>query len=88
MSVLNKRWGCGRHFAHRGYGRRIGRLTFTSPFSAAFCLPLSLGDPTAATVIVGNWPVFFALMIFYLLVNATLLWSILWLFNVRWRVLT
>lgn len=67
---------------------RIGQLTFTSPFSAAFSLPLSLGDPTAGTVIVGNWPVFFAFMIFYLLVNATLLWSILWLFNVRWRVLT
>lgn len=66
----------------------IGQLTFTSPFSAAFALPLTLSDPVAPPVIAANWTVFLAFLIFYLLINVTLLWSILWLFKVRWRVLT
>jgi ABC-type transport system involved in multi-copper enzyme maturation permease subunit len=60
----------------------IGRLTFTSPFSTSFALPLNVSD----TPVFANWPVFFAFLVFYALVNAALLWSMLWLFDVRWRV--
>jgi ABC-type transport system involved in multi-copper enzyme maturation permease subunit len=66
--------------------RWIGQLTFTSPFSASFALPLTLGHVADAPVISANWPVFFGFLAFYAMVNATLLWSMLWLFNVRWRV--
>jgi hypothetical protein len=61
---------------------RISQLTFTSPFSASFSLPLSVGD----TALPGNWAVFVGFLAFYTMVNATLLWSMLLLFNVRWRV--
>jgi ABC-type transport system involved in multi-copper enzyme maturation permease subunit len=72
----------------------IGRLTFTSPFAAAFSLPLVLahGSQTtgtaAAPTIAANWPVFGGYLALYVAVNAALLGSILWLFNKRWRVST
>ena len=72
----------------------IGSFTFTSPFSASFSLPLvadraaegAASNPVAA--IVGNLPVFFGFLAFYITLNAVLLGSILWLFNKRWRVST
>lgn len=60
----------------------IRQLTFSSPFSASFSLPLSPGDPPRG----ANWPVFFGFLGLYVMANATLLSSMLWLFNVRWRV--
>ncbi len=60
----------------------IRQLTFTSPFAASFSLPLHLGDAPPDE----RWPVFFGFLTFYVMVNLTLLWSMLWLFNVRWRV--
>jgi len=66
----------------------IGQLTFTSPFSASFALPLTLGQLGDAPANPGNWPVFYAFLAFYAMINTTLLWSMLWLFNVRWRVST
>ncbi|HUT11746.1 MAG TPA: ABC transporter permease subunit [Thermoguttaceae bacterium] len=60
----------------------IRRFTFTSPFSASFALPLSVGQ----TPRLGQWPIFFAFASFYAMVNATLLWLMLWLFDARWRV--
>ncbi|NQU19803.1 MAG: ABC transporter permease subunit [Candidatus Nealsonbacteria bacterium] len=65
---------------------RLGQLTFTSPFSAAFSLPLTLNKQGEEVPIVGNWPVSIGFLAFYLAVNAALLGSMLWLFNVRWRV--
>jgi len=61
------------------------QLMFTSPFATAFSLPLVLGNP-AGPAGAANWPVFYAFLAFYALVNVSLLWSMLWLFNVRWRV--
>jgi ABC-type transport system involved in multi-copper enzyme maturation permease subunit len=60
----------------------IGHLTFTSPFAAAFGLPLSPGDASRP----ANWPVFLGFLTFYSMAGVALLWSMLWLFNVRWRV--
>jgi ABC-type transport system involved in multi-copper enzyme maturation permease subunit len=64
----------------------IGQLTFTSPFAAAFSLPLSLGRFGENVPILANWPVVGGFFTFYVLLNASLLCSMLWLFNVRWRV--
>jgi ABC-type transport system involved in multi-copper enzyme maturation permease subunit len=64
----------------------VERLTFTSPFSAAFSLPLSLEHWDHVTPIAANWPVFYGFIAFYVLLNGTLLSSIIWLFNRRWRV--
>ena len=62
--------------------RWIGALTFTSPFGAAFSLPLHAGkDPRLAL-----WPVVGSYFAFYALLDAVLLSSMLWLFRVRWRV--
>jgi ABC-type transport system involved in multi-copper enzyme maturation permease subunit len=65
----------------------IAQFTLTSPFSAAFALPLDTGQSTAQVVqSAGNWPVFLGFLVFYALVDFTLLRSMIWLFNVRWRV--
>jgi len=64
----------------------VERLTFTSPFAAAFSLPLSLDRWEHVTPIAANWPVFYGFIAFYVLLNGTLLSSIVWLFNRRWRV--
>ena len=62
----------------------LRRLAFTSPFAASFSLPLKLDKDEPA--IEPNWPVFFGFLGFYIALNASLLWAIVWLFNVRWRV--
>ncbi len=64
----------------------ISQLTFTSPFSASFALPLSLQKLRHASVLAANWPVFVGHLVFYMLINLGLLGSMLWLFKVRWRV--
>ena len=61
----------------------IGQLTFTSPFAAAFSLPLNPRDSPPRP---ANWPVFWGFLTFYVMAAVALLWSMLWLFNVRWRV--
>jgi ABC-type transport system involved in multi-copper enzyme maturation permease subunit len=60
----------------------IGKLTFTSPFAAAYALPLKIGD----SAIPANWSVFFGYMALYGILNLGLLFSIVELFNARWRV--
>jgi len=60
----------------------IGRCTFTSPFAAALSLPLTAG----ATPRVANWPVVWGFFAFYVVLNTVLLWAMLRLFHMRWRV--
>jgi ABC-type transport system involved in multi-copper enzyme maturation permease subunit len=64
----------------------LSQLTFTSPFSATFALPLNLDPVSNAPTIAANWPLFFAFLGFYAVLNVVLLSTMLWLFNVRWRV--
>jgi len=70
----------------------VRELTFTSPFAASFNLPLTLGRGAADRQAAGRVPiegklsVFFNCLAFYLAVNGALFASMLWLFNVRWRV--
>jgi len=60
----------------------------TSPFSAAFAVPLDMSltetDPNAE--IPGSWPLFAAYLGFTAVLNATLLSLMVFLFDVRWRV--
>jgi ABC-type transport system involved in multi-copper enzyme maturation permease subunit len=69
----------------------VGKLTFTSPFAAAFSLPLGLerllgGSPTPGAAIPANWTIFFGYLAFYGVLNLAMLLSIVELFNARWRV--
>jgi ABC-type transport system involved in multi-copper enzyme maturation permease subunit len=68
----------------------IGRLTFTSPFAAAFSLPLGLGQSpetvTPDAFFPDSWPHFFGYLAFYGVLNLALLMSIAELFKARWRV--
>ncbi|MFZ5828991.1 MAG: ABC transporter permease subunit [Planctomycetota bacterium] len=63
----------------------IRSLTFTSPFAAAFSLPLGLGS-TDRVPIEGHWPVVIGFFAFYSVLLMGMLSTMLWLFNVRWRV--
>jgi hypothetical protein len=58
--------------------------SFTSPFAAAFALPIDLQMPGPAVVV--NWPLFFSFLVFYAFANCALLGAMIWLFNTRWRV--
>lgn len=61
----------------------------TSPFSAAFAVPLDVRlatDTSASVAATGNWPLFLAYVGFNLALNALLLGIMIWLFNTRWRV--
>jgi ABC-type transport system involved in multi-copper enzyme maturation permease subunit len=63
----------------------LTQASFTSPFAAAFALPIDLGMP-GTTPLAANWGFFAAFEVFYLLLNGSLMGAIAWLFNVRWRL--
>jgi len=76
-------------------GAWITRFGFTSPFAASFSLPLNVSTPAPGTQPAQqqvskatHWPVYTApaFLGFYALVDLSLIWIILRLFNVRWRV--
>jgi len=63
----------------------------TSPFSAAFNVPLKTDplerdDDPEVVARRGSWGLYGGFVAFTLALNATLLSLIVWLFNVRWRV--
>jgi hypothetical protein len=62
----------------------VTQASFTSPFAAAFALPIDLMMP-GATRATANWPFFAAFELFYLALDGALLGAMPWLFNVRWR---
>ncbi len=66
----------------------IDRALCTSPFAAAFSLPLSLGGLEGAPTqpVLGNAFTAWAFLAFYLGLDALLLGAILWRFRLRWRV--
>jgi hypothetical protein len=47
----------------------VGQMTFTSPFAASFALPLTFGAVGSQIPLPANWPVFWGLVAFYLLLN-------------------
>lgn len=62
----------------------------TSPFVAAFRTPLDVEsydeDNSRRSASSGSWSFVFAYLIFSVTLDATLLGSMIWLFNRRWRV--
>ncbi|HVC99168.1 MAG TPA: ABC transporter permease subunit [Pirellulales bacterium] len=63
----------------------VMQMTFTSPFSAAFSLPLDLQVPESKPI-EANWPIWFSFVAFYAALDLVLALSVIWLFRMRWRV--
>ena len=63
----------------------VKQMTFTSPFSAAFSLPLDL-QVQETKPIVANWPIWISFVAFYAALDIVLALSVIWLFRMRWRV--
>ncbi len=67
------------------------QLSFTSPFAAAFALPLDTGvtgESAQDLAAIGNWGLFLSYVVFTVLLNIALLAAMIWLFRSRWRVAT
>lgn len=79
-------------FADRPSAQVIEDAGFTSPFAAAFAVPLDMGlagdtnTRVAVEKATGNWPLFLAYVGFSLGLDVALLATMIWLFNTRWRV--
>jgi hypothetical protein len=60
----------------------------TSPFAATFAIPLDveISVNNAAQASAGNLPLLANYAAFSILANAALLLTMIWLFNMRWRV--
>jgi ABC-type transport system involved in multi-copper enzyme maturation permease subunit len=65
----------------------LGKLTFTSPFAAAFSLPLYAGKAAGDMAAISpNWTIVCGYFALYGVLNLLMLLSIAELFNARWRV--
>ncbi|QDU27614.1 ABC-2 family transporter protein [Anatilimnocola aggregata] len=67
----------------------VAQMGFTSPFAAAFAVPLdiSLGTETLTPdQLQGNWPLYALYVGFTVAMNGLLLVVMMWLFSTRWRV--
>jgi ABC-type transport system involved in multi-copper enzyme maturation permease subunit len=67
----------------------VAEAGFTSPFAAAFAVPLDVGlssEPTNDKQALGNWGLVATYIAFTLGMTAVLSALMMWLFNVRWRV--
>jgi hypothetical protein len=79
-------------FAGHPNTERVENAGFTSPFAAAFAVPLDMGvgsdssSTRAAEAARGNWPLFLTYLGFTAGLNVALLLTMMWLFNTRWRV--
>jgi ABC-type transport system involved in multi-copper enzyme maturation permease subunit len=65
--------------------RVVEALGIVSPLAAAFNVPLHFNMPDIGDVL-GSWPMFTSYVGFTILFNSGLLGTMIWLFNVRWRV--
>jgi ABC-type transport system involved in multi-copper enzyme maturation permease subunit len=69
------------------FARQIEWVGLTSPFAAAFAVPLNMNlDATPDEMDYGNWPLYGAYVGFTIIFNMLLLVTMMWLFRVRWRV--
>ena len=72
---------------HPVVNEKIDWVGVTSPFSAAFAVPLNMTlAPEPEDIDYGNWPLFGSYVAFTAMLNIMLLVTMIWLFNVRWRV--
>jgi len=65
--------------------RYIDLVTFSSPFAAAFSLPLDVAGHSGEARL-AKWPVFVGFMGFYLAFHAALMLGMITLFKTRWRI--
>jgi ABC-type transport system involved in multi-copper enzyme maturation permease subunit len=65
--------------------RVVEALGIASPLAAAFNVPLHFNMPDIGDIL-GSWPMFTSYVGFTILLNTGLLGSMMWLFNMRWRV--
>lgn len=65
--------------------RQVQLFSFSSPFAAAFSLPLDMGV-NESEARVANWPLFLGYLAFTILLVGSLIALMLWLFKTRWRV--
>jgi ABC-type transport system involved in multi-copper enzyme maturation permease subunit len=63
----------------------VKQLSFTSPFSAAFALPLDL-QMQDSKPIEADWPLWLSFVGFYVGLDLALALGMIWLFHTRWRV--
>jgi hypothetical protein len=71
----------GLKFPESAFTFWVGKFTFTSPFAAALSLPLHVANAPAT----ANVTTFFGYLAFYGVLNLGMLFSIVELFNARWR---
>jgi ABC-type transport system involved in multi-copper enzyme maturation permease subunit len=71
-------------FPNHAASDAIELATSTSPFAAAFSLPMTM--PTVEESRLANWPVFWGFVGFYTLFDFAMGVTMIWLFRVRWRV--
>jgi ABC-type transport system involved in multi-copper enzyme maturation permease subunit len=64
----------------------IGLTRITSPFAAAFDVPMLAQSFEDEMAVGRTWTTFAGYMAFATITNITLLASMIWLFNTRWRV--
>ncbi|MDX1948057.1 MAG: ABC transporter permease subunit [Pirellulaceae bacterium] len=68
----------------------VAQFGLSSPFSAAFSVPLDIDRVTSDTTVpldkLPTWRLFFSYLAFASGLNATLFLTMIWMFNTRWRV--
>jgi hypothetical protein len=68
----------------------VAASQFISPFGAAFEVPLDVGQtddsPRSGVLEKGDWRMFLAYTAFSAVFNGGLIGTMMWMFNIRWRV--
>jgi ABC-type transport system involved in multi-copper enzyme maturation permease subunit len=72
-------------FPKAGATSMVRAVNLTSPFAAAFAVPLKFGNPDFPDIL-ANWPLYYSYLGFSSVLCVILLAMMIWLFNARWRV--
>ncbi len=83
---LAMRWFAETFFPKSSGAAIAGTLSVTSPFAAAFAVPLHFGNPNQMPDHAGDWTLYFSYLGFTGVLVVALLSTMIWLFNTRWRV--
>jgi ABC-type transport system involved in multi-copper enzyme maturation permease subunit len=64
----------------------VKAVSLTSPFAAAFSVPMRFGNPNEVPDHAANWALYFSYLGFSAALLGLLLVAMIWLFHTRWRV--
>jgi Na+-driven multidrug efflux pump len=64
----------------------VRAVSLTSPFAAAFAVPMHFGNPNEVPDHAANWLLYFSYLGFSGALLGLMLIAMIWLFNTRWRV--